>query len=68
MTQPAQPTQQSTTNNSVAPKPTPPNPRIQAMDFALQLALVPKGLPITGTSVEQLISDAEAIFTFISKK
>jgi hypothetical protein len=46
----------------------PPNPKIQAVTFALQLAEVRANTAVGGdkrTSVTQLLSDAEAIAAFI---
>lgn len=52
---------------AAAPAP-PPNPKIQAVTFALQLAEIRANTVVGGdkhTSVVQLISDAEAIAAFI---
>lgn len=63
MTQPS-----TVTNNSVTPRPLPPDPRPAAVDFALRLAVIrgsagPKG----STDVSLLMSDSEAILAFLKK-
>lgn len=53
----------------MAPKPEPENPRIQAMDFAIQFATSRNtGTASTSTDIGELINYAEQISAFIAKK
>lgn len=55
--------------NNPAPKPLPPDPRVQAMEFALQLAVANKTPAIaSATGIDELISNAEKIRVFITGK
>lgn len=63
MTQPS-----TVTNNSVAPRPLPPDPRPAAVDFALRLATI-RGTsgPKEVTDASMLIADSETILAFLKK-
>jgi len=69
MTRPTMPNDASQANGArPTPPAPPPNPKIQAVTFALQLAEVRANTAVGGdkhTSVTQLLSDAGAIATFI---
>jgi len=46
----------------------PANPRVQAVDFAIKLAMLNESTGPRNKTVEQLISDATVIYDFLKQK